>query len=125
MKQCFGSFGFRSPSMTGSLDTYIQAVNRFALPDPGGRKRLIARRLRDHEDVEGRAPSWSFRTCVLVVSIARGYLGYGLPHFPTSFQEGKRRLDEGGEALRSGTVAYAWFRSAVHWIRAGDPRVSS
>ena len=39
------------PSMAGSLDTYIQAVNRFPLLTQE-EETVLARRLRDDEDVD-------------------------------------------------------------------------
>jgi len=100
--------------MTGSLDTYIQAVNRFPLLTQE-EETALARRLRDDEDVEA-ARQLVVSHLRVVVSIARGYLGYGLPHADL-IQEGNvglmkavRRFDpERGVRLVS---------FAVHWIRA-------
>ena len=61
------------PSMTGSLDTYIQAVNRFPLLTQE-EETALARRLRDHEDVDA-ARELVVSHLRVVVSIARGYLG--------------------------------------------------
>ena len=60
-----------------SLDTYLSAINRFPLLTQEEETRL-ARRYRDEDHLE------SARTLVLshlrlVASVARGYLGYGLP----------------------------------------------
>jgi len=102
------------PSAVGSLDSYINAVNRFPMLSAEDEVRL-ARKFRAEEDIE------SARQLVLshlrvVVSIARGYMGYGLPHADL-IQEGNiglmkavKRFDpERGVRLVS---------FAVHWIRA-------
>jgi RNA polymerase sigma-32 factor len=102
------------PSAVGSLDTYIQAVNRAPLLTQE-QETEYARRLRDHDDVEA-ARQLVVSHLRLVVSIARGYLGYGLPHGDL-IQEGNvglmkavRRFDpERGVRLVS---------FAIHWIRA-------
>ena len=98
----------------GNLDAYISAVNRVPLLTAEEELRF-ARRLRDHGDVEaaGRLVVSHLR---LVVSVARQYLGYGLPHGDL-IQEGNvglmkavRRFDpEQGVRL----VSYA-----LHWIKA-------
>ncbi len=55
------SFALPIPSATGSLDTYIQTVNRFPILTQEDETRL-ARRYRDHEDLEA-AGRLSFLTC--------------------------------------------------------------
>lgn len=101
------------PSL-GNLDAYIRAVNQ--LPMLSATEELdLARRLRDQQDVEaaGRLVLSHLR---LVVSVARQYLGYGLPHGDL-IQEGNvglmkavKRFDpEQGVRL----VSYA-----LHWIKA-------
>jgi len=102
------------PSTTGSLDTYVQAVNRYPLLTQE-QETALARRLRDEGDVDA-ARQLVLSHLRVVVSIARGYLGYGLPHGDL-IQEGNvglmkavRRFDpERGVRLVS---------FAVHWIRA-------
>ncbi len=102
------------PSAVGSLDSYIHAVNRFPILTAEEEVRL-ARRFRAEDDLE------SARELVLshlrvVVSIARGYMGYGLPHADL-IQEGNiglmkavKRFDpERGVRLVS---------FAIHWIKA-------
>ena len=101
------------PSL-GNLDAYISAVNRIPLLTPEEETRY-ARRLRDEQDVEaaGRMVLSHLR---LVVSVARQYLGYGLPQGDL-IQEGNvglmkavKRFDpEQGVRL----VSYA-----MHWIKA-------
>jgi len=98
----------------GNLDAYISAVNRMpllTLEEEQG----AARRLRDHNDIDA-AGQLVMSHLRLVVSIARQYLGYGLPHGDL-IQEGNvglmkavKRFDpEQGVRL----VSYA-----MHWIKA-------
>ncbi len=102
------------PMPVGSLETYIQTVNRFPILT-AEEERSLARRLRDQEDLEA-ARQLVVSHLRVVVSVARGYLGYGLPHADL-IQEGNiglmkavKRFDpERGVRLVS---------FAVHWIRA-------
>jgi RNA polymerase sigma-32 factor len=108
------SFALPIPSATGSLDSYISTVNRFPILTQQEETDL-ARRLRDHEDLEA-ARQLIVSHLRVVVSVARGYLGYGLPQADL-IQEGNiglmkavKRFDpERGVRLVS---------FAVHWIRA-------
>jgi RNA polymerase sigma-32 factor len=102
------------PSASGSLDSYIQTVNRFPILSQQEETDL-ARRLRDHEDLDA-ARQLIVSHLRVVVSVARGYLGYGLPQADL-IQEGNiglmkavKRFDpERGVRLVS---------FAMHWIRA-------
>ena len=102
------------PLSSGSLESYIQSVNRFPMLSAEEEVRL-ARRFRETEDL-GAARQMVLSHLRLVVSVARGYLGYGLPHADL-IQEGNiglmkavKRFDpERGVRLVS---------FAVHWIRA-------
>src|SRR5882762_7086810 len=102
------------PMPTGSLEAYIQTVNRFPLLS-AEEERSLARRLRDENDLEA-ARQLVVSHLRLVVAIARGYLGYGLPHADL-IQEGNiglmkavKRFDpERGVRLVS---------FAIHWIKA-------
>jgi RNA polymerase sigma-32 factor len=102
------------PSPIGSLEAYIQAVNRFALLTQEEETRL-ARKFRDEQDLES-AGQLVLSHLRVVVSIARGYMGYGLPQGDL-IQEGNiglmkavKRFDpERGVRLVS---------FATHWIRA-------
>src|SRR6185503_6565386 len=102
------------PSMAGSLDTYIQAVNRFPLLTQE-EETVLARRLRDDEDVDA-ARRLVLSHLRVVVSIARGYLGYGLPHSDL--------IQEGNVGLMKAVKRFDPDRGvrlvsfAVHWIRA-------
>ena len=66
------------PMPTGSLEAYIQTVNRFPLLT-AEEERALARRLRDDDDLDA-ARQLVLSHLRLVVAVARGYLGYGLPH---------------------------------------------
>lgn len=66
------------PDANSSLEDYIRAVN--AAPVLSEREEyLLAVRLRDFNDAQA-AQELIISHLRLVVSIARGYLGYGLPH---------------------------------------------
>ncbi|HET7157398.1 MAG TPA: RNA polymerase sigma factor RpoH, partial [Burkholderiales bacterium] len=98
----------------GSLETYIQTVNSFPILTQQ-QETDYGRRLRDTQDLEA-ARVLVMSHLRVVVSIARGYMGYGLPQADL-IQEGNlglmkavKRFDpERGVRLVS---------FAVHWIRA-------
>jgi RNA polymerase sigma-32 factor len=108
------SYALPIPSATGSLDSYIQTINRFPILSQQ-EETDAARRFRDHEDLDA-ARELIVSHLRVVVAIARGYLGYGLPQADL-IQEGNiglmkavKRFDpERGVRLVS---------FAVHWIRA-------
>src|SRR4051794_21697144 len=102
------------PMPTGSLEAYIQTVNRFPMLT-AQEERDLALRWRENEDLEA-ARELVVSHLRLVVALARGYLGYGLPHADL-IQEGNiglmkavKRFDpERGVRLVS---------FAIHWIKA-------
>ena len=105
------------PSMVGSIEGYIQAVNRFPVLTPEEELRY-ARDYRDKEDLQsaGRLVLSHLR---LVVSVARGYLGYGLPHADL-IQEGNvglmkavKRFDP-DRGVRLVSFALHWIRAEIH-----------
>ena len=102
------------PSTAGSLESYIQVVNRFPLLTEEEEMRY-ARQLRDDNNLEA-ASHLVLSHLRLVVSIARGYLGYGLPHSDL--------IQEGNVGLRKAVKRFDPDRGvrlvsfAVHWIRA-------
>src|SRR5437763_8437199 len=108
------TLAFPTPASLGSLDHYIQAVNRFPLLTQE-QETEFGRRWRDQEDVEA-ARQLVLSHLRLVVAVSRNYLGYGLPQADL-IQEGNiglmkavRRFDpERGVRLVS---------FALHWIRA-------
>lgn len=102
------------PVNLGNIEAYISAVNQLPLLTQE-EELSLARRLRNDNDLAA-AQALIVSHLRLVVSIARGYLGYGLPHADL-IQEGnvglmkavKRYDPEQGVRL----VSYA-----MHWIKA-------
>jgi RNA polymerase sigma-32 factor len=102
------------PVNLGNIEAYISAVNHLPLLTQE-EELSLARRLRSDNDLAA-AQALIVSHLRLVVSIARGYLGYGLPHADL-IQEGnvglmkavKRYDPEQGVRL----VSYA-----MHWIKA-------
>ena len=102
------------PSAGGSLDTYIQSVSRFPFLTQE-QETGYARQFRDSGDLDA-ARELVVSHLRVVVAVARGYMGYGLPQADL-IQEGNiglmkavKRFDpERGVRLVS---------FAVHWIRA-------
>ena len=72
------TLSFPVPSAVGSLDQYIQSVNRVPLLTEKEESDL-AHSFRENEDLDA-ARKLVMSHLRLVVAIARGYLGYGLPH---------------------------------------------
>ncbi len=105
---------FPVPSTLGSLESYIQAVNRFPLLT-AEQEHDLAVRFRESQDVEA-ARQLVLSHLRLVVAIARGYLGYGLPHADL--------IQEGNVGLMKAVKRYDPERGvrlvsfAVHWIKA-------
>ena len=111
---------FPTPASLGSLDHYIQAVNRFPLLT-AEQEQELARRWRKDEDVDA-ARKMVMSHLRLVVAISRNYLGYGLPQGDL-IQEGNvglmkavKRFDP-DQGVR--LVSYA-----MHWIKAEIGRAS-
>ena len=99
---------------TGSLDQYIQSVNRMPMLSEQQEVEL-ATRLRDEGDVNA-ARQLVMSHLRVVVSIARGYLGYGLPHADL-IQEGNIGLMKAVKRFDpSRGVRLVSF--AIHWIKA-------
>ena len=102
------------PSAVGNLDAYIQAANRFPMLTEAEESSL-ARRFRDEQDLDA-ARQLVLSHLRLVVSIARGYLGYGLPHADL--------IQEGNIGLMKAVKRYDPDRGvrlvsfAIHWIKA-------
>ena len=101
----------------GNLDAYISAVNRLPLLTLD-EEQTAARELRANNDVEaaGRLVLSHLR---LVVSIARQYLGYGLPHGDL-IQEGNvglmkavKRFDP-DQGVRLVSYAMHWIKAEIH-----------
>ncbi len=105
------------PMPTGSLEAYIQTVNRFPLLSVEEEQRL-ARRFRGDGDLEA-ARQLVLSHLRLVVAIARGYLGYGLPHGDL-IQEGNiglmkavKRFDP-DRGVRLVSFAIHWIKAEIH-----------
>jgi RNA polymerase sigma-32 factor len=102
------------PSLVGSLETYIATVNRFPLLTAEEETRL-ARKLRDENDLDA-ARALVVSHLRVVVAVARGYLGYGLPHADL--------IQEGNIGLMKAVKRFDPERNirlvsfAIHWIKA-------
>src|SRR4051812_5884824 len=102
------------PMPTGSLEAYIQTVNRFPILSADEEQRL-ARSFRDENDLEA-ARQLVLSHLRLVVALARGYLGYGLPHADL--------IQEGNIGLMKAVKRFDPDRGvrlvsfAIHWIKA-------
>jgi RNA polymerase sigma-32 factor len=103
-----------NPGALGTIDSYIQAVNRLPLLS-AEEEHEYAVRFRDNEDLEA-ARRMVLSHLRLVVSIARGYLGYGLPHGDL--------IQEGNVGLMKAVKRFDPDRGvrlvsfAMHWIKA-------
>jgi RNA polymerase sigma-32 factor len=104
------------PSL-GNLDAYISAVNRMPMLTLE-EEQSAARRLRDDNDIDA-AGQLVLSHLRLVVSIARQYLGYGLPHGDL-IQEGNvglmkavKRFDP-DQGVRLVSYAMHWIKAEIH-----------
>jgi RNA polymerase sigma-32 factor len=105
------------PMPAGSLEAYIATVNRFPILSVEEEQRL-ARSFRDQGDLEA-ARQLVLSHLRLVVSLARGYLGYGLPHGDL-IQEGNiglmkavKRFDP-DRGVRLVSFAMHWIKAEMH-----------
>ena len=105
------------PGSVGSIDAYIQAVNRVPLLT-ADEEVSLAREFRDRDDLDaaGRLVTSHLR---LVVAVARNYLGYGLPHADL-IQEGNiglmkavKRFDP-ERGVRLVSFALHWIKAEIH-----------
>jgi RNA polymerase sigma-32 factor len=102
------------PVPTGSLEAYIQTVNRFPMLT-AEEERSLAVRFRRDNDLEA-ARQLVLSHLRLVVATARGYLGYGLPHADL-IQEGTIGLMKAVKRFDPDrNVRLVSF--AIHWIKA-------
>ena len=102
------------PMPTGSLESYIQTVNRFPILSAEDEQNL-ARRFREDNDLEA-ARQLVLSHLRLVVALARGYLGYGLPHADL-IQEGNIGLMKAVKRFDP-TRGVRLVSFAIHWIKA-------
>ncbi|HWU99009.1 MAG TPA: RNA polymerase sigma factor RpoH [Oxalicibacterium sp.] len=101
----------------GNIDAYISAVNRQPMLTQE-EEISLARRLRDENDLAA-AQKLILSHLRLVVSIARGYLGYGLPHADL-IQEGNiglmkavKRFDP-DQGVRLVSYSMHWIKAEMH-----------
>jgi len=105
------------PGSLGNFDAYVTAVNRIPMLQPEEEDRL-ARQYRDRGDLDS-AGKLVLSHLRLVVSVARNYLGYGLPHADL-VQEGNiglmkavKRFDP-DRGVRLVSFALHWIRAEIH-----------
>jgi len=105
------------PIAVGNIDAYIQAANRYPMLSEAEETRL-AERFHNEDDVEA-ARQLVLSHLRLVISIARGYLGYGLPHADL-IQEGNiglmkavKRFDP-ARGVRLVSFAMHWIKAEIH-----------
>ena len=102
------------PSAVGSLETYIQTVNRFPVLSLE-KEMALATRFKTENDLDA-ARELVLSHLRVVVSVARGYAGYGLPQADL--------IQEGNIGLMKAVKRYDPERGvrlvsfALHWIRA-------
>ncbi|HEX3632247.1 MAG TPA: RNA polymerase sigma factor RpoH [Casimicrobiaceae bacterium] len=111
------TLAFPTPASLGSLDHYIQAVNRFPLLT-AEQETELGRKLQRDNDLEA-ARSLVLSHLRLVVAVSRNYLGYGLPQADL-IQEGNiglmkavRRFDP-ERGVRLVSFALHWIRAEIH-----------
>src|SRR6266487_2080595 len=111
------TLAFPTPASLGSIDHYIQAVNRFPLLS-AEQEIQLGRRLRDHNDLDA-ARQLVLSHLRLVVAVSRNYLGYGLPQADL-IQEGNiglmkavRRFDP-ERGVRLVSFALHWIKAEIH-----------
>ena len=105
------------PSALGNIDAYIQAANRYPMLSEA-EETSLAERFHKDGDVEA-ARQLVLSHLRLVISIARGYLGYGLPHSDL-IQEGNiglmkavKRFDP-ARGVRLVSFAMHWIKAEIH-----------
>jgi len=105
------------PSAVGSLESYIQSVNRFPMLSKE-QEFALATRFRADNDLDA-ARQLVLSHLRVVVSVARGYAGYGLPQADL-IQEGNiglmkavKRFDP-ERGVRLVSLALHWIRAEIH-----------
>ncbi len=99
---------------SGSLETYIQSVNRIPMVS-AEEERELATRFRQDNDLDA-ARQLVMAHLRFVVKVARGYNGYGLP-LGDLIQEGNIGLMKAVKRFDP-TMGVRLVSFAVHWIRA-------
>ncbi len=108
------TLSFPVPSAVGSLESYVQAVNRFPILSQE-EEFALAMRFKTLNDLEA-ARQLVLSHLRVVVSVARGFAGYGLPQADL--------IQEGNIGLMKAVKRYDPERGvrlvsfALHWIRA-------
>ncbi|MFT0545613.1 RNA polymerase sigma factor RpoH [Allopusillimonas ginsengisoli] len=103
-----------NPGALGTIEAYISAVNRLPMLT-AAEEVSLGKRLRDESDLDA-ARQLITSHLRLVVSVARQYLGYGLPHADL--------IQEGNVGLMKAVKRFDPERGvrlvsfAVHWIKA-------
>ncbi len=105
------------PGSLGSLDAYIAAVNQVPMLT-AEQELALARAFRERNDLDA-ARQLVLSHLRLVVSVARNYLGYGLPHADL-IQEGNiglmkavKRFDP-ERGVRLVSFALHWIKAEIH-----------
>ena len=99
---------------SGSIEAFISAANRVPMLSEA-EEQSLARRFREEDDLDA-ARQLVTSHLRLVIAIARGYLGYGLPHADL--------IQEGNIGLMKAVKRYDPARGvrlvsfAMHWIKA-------
>ncbi|AJP47515.1 RNA polymerase factor sigma-32 [Rugosibacter aromaticivorans] len=108
---------FPTISGSGSIEAYISAANRMPMLSET-EELALARRFADEGDIEA-ARALVTSHLRLVIAIARGYLGYGLPHADL-IQEGNiglmkavKRFDP-NRGVRLVSFAMHWIKAEIH-----------
>lgn len=107
-------FALPVPSSSGSLEQYIQAVNSIPMLTADEENELATRYYKDN-DLEA-AKKLVLSHLRVVVSVARGYSGYGLPQADL-IQEGNIGLMKAVKRFEPNR-GVRLFSFAVHWIKA-------
>jgi len=101
----------------GSIEAFISAANRVPMLSEA-EEQTLARRFRDEDDLDA-ARQLVTSHLRLVIAIARGYLGYGLPHADL-IQEGNiglmkavKRFDP-DRGVRLVSFAMHWIKAEIH-----------
>jgi RNA polymerase sigma-32 factor len=102
---------------SGSIEAFVSAANRVPMLSEAEEQQL-ARRFRDEDDLDA-ARQLVTSHLRLVIAIARGYLGYGLPHADL-IQEGNiglmkavKRFDP-DRGVRLVSFAMHWIKAEIH-----------
>ena len=102
---------------SGSIEAFISAANRVPMLSEA-EEQSLARRFREQEDLDA-ARQLVTSHLRLVIAIARGYLGYGLPHADL-IQEGNiglmkavKRFDP-DRGVRLVSFAMHWIKAEIH-----------